>query len=211
MSSLMVMLCTSDLMSRHKSKSPKIYLAFHKPYGVLCQFTKEKPEDLTLKDFLPTLPDDVYSIGRLDKDSEGLLLLTNDNKFKTRLLDPASKLKKTYWIQVDGQIDEKSINKLKDGPVIRINKIDYKTLPCEARIIPSPDIPERIPPVRYRKSIPTSWVEISIVEGKNRQVRRMGAAVGYPVLRLVRCKIGKFKLNDLARGTWKNFKPEQFF
>jgi 23S rRNA pseudouridine2457 synthase len=187
-------------MSKIQNTSSKTYLAFHKPYGVLSQFSKEKEDDSTLKDYLPKLSGDIYPIGRLDKDSEGLLLLTNDNKLKTRLLDPNSKFKKTYWVQVDGQINKEAIEKLKHGVTIRINKKDHLTLPCDAKIIFPPSIPDRFPPIRFRKSIPTAWIEISIVEGKNRQIRKMGAAVGFPVLRLIRISIGQINLGKLKIG-----------
>lgn len=166
---------------------------------MLCQFTKEVESHVTLADFID-LPKNVYPIGRLDKDSEGLLLLTNDNQLKTRLLDPKSKSAKTYWAQVDGEITPQAINKLRKGVDIKHNKKVHHTLPAKVNKINNPKVEERTPPVRFRANIPTSWVELTIVEGKNRQVRKMCAAVGFPVLRLIRVGIKNLRINGIQQG-----------
>lgn len=175
---------------------------------MLCQFTKEVESHVTLADYLD-LPNDVYPVGRLDKDSEGLLLLTNDNQLKTRLLNPKSKSEKTYWAQVDGDITPQAINKLRKGVDIKHNKKVHHTLPAKVNKINNPKVEERTPPVRFRANIPTSWVELTIVEGKNRQVRKMCAAVGFPVLRLIRVGINTFKINKLAQGEVKEIKKSE--
>ena len=163
----------------------------YKPYGVLSQFTKEHKDHQTLAD-LHDFPKDVYPIGRLDKDSEGLLLLSNDKTLTDRILNPKNKLAKTYWVQVEGQISSGAVSELKSGVSIKIKTGKYhETLPCLVKEIDQPSLPERIPPVRFRQSIPTSWASITITEGKNRQVRKMFAKVGFPVLRLVRYSIGQ--------------------
>ncbi len=173
---------------------------FYKPYGVLSQFTKEVPGHITLADFLTDIPSDVYPVGRLDKDSEGLLLLTNDKSLIDLLLNPKNKHPRSYWVQVDGEITHEAIQKLSDGVTIKHKRKHYHTLPTKVTKIPTPNIPERIPPIRYRKSIPTSWIKITLVEGKNRQVRKMCANVGFPVLRLIRCGINKIQLTSLHPG-----------
>jgi len=179
--------------------SKYVYYIFNKPYNVLSQFTKEVPEHVTLQDFL-SLPSDVYPVGRLDKDSEGLLLLTNDNALKNKLLDPKNKSPKTYQVQVDGDISQKAINSLKAGVQIKLNKGFYHTKSCKVSNINAPKIAARNPPVRFRATIPTSWVEITLEEGKNRQLRKMCAAVGFPCLRLVRSKINELYFEDVASG-----------
>lgn len=183
-------------------KPNKQYYAFHKPYGVLCQFTKEHVSHVTLEDFI-SLDTDIYPVGRLDKDSEGLLLMTNDNRLKTYLLSPKSQKYKTYWAQVDGTVDDEAINRLKNGVDIKVNKKNYHTLPARVRSMTQPTVEDRKPPIRYRAEIPTSWIEISIREGKNRQIRRMCAAVGFPVLRLIRTAIQDLRLGDLKQGEVK--------
>jgi len=174
---------------------PKIVL-FNKPYDVLTQFRAEGDRK-TLSDFIkdPTL----RVAGRLDRDSEGLLLLTNDGVVNARLTQPKQKQFKTYWVQVDGQTTETAIEKLKKGVMLN----DGMTLPAKVKLIEEPQIWARTPPVRYRASIPTSWLEIQICEGRNRQVRRMTAAVGHPTLRLIRVQIGPYRLDDLASGEWR--------
>jgi 23S rRNA pseudouridine2457 synthase len=175
------------------------YFLLNKPYGYLCQFTGEPGEKLLgeLYDF----PKDVYSVGRLDKDSEGLLLLTNDNRLKTNLLDPESKKEKTYWVQVEGDITSDAIIKLQSGTIeISHNGKKHRVEKAHCKKIDPPNIPERTPPIRYRASIPTSWIEITITEGKNRQVRKMTAAVGFPTLRLIRYSFGKHTLGNLQPG-----------
>ena len=175
------------------------YYKLYKPYGYLSQFSGEK-EDLLLGQ-LYNFPKDVYSIGRLDKDSEGLLILTNDNSIKTKLLLPSSNKWKTYWVQVDGEITEKAIEKLKSGTIyIKHKGKDHRVTSAECKRIAPPNIEERTPPIRVRKNIPTSWIELKITEGKNRQVRKMTAAVGFPTLRLIRYSFDKHSLKDMNIG-----------
>ncbi len=175
------------------------YFSIYKPYGVLSQFTPDHPGQLTLASLYP-FPSDVYPVGRLDRDSEGLLLLTNDNALKTRLLSPEKKVAKTYWIQVEGQPVEADLAKLSQGMEIRVKKKQVSLMPAEACLLADPDLPPRTPPIRVRKEVPDQWVEIRIKEGKNRQVRRMMAAIGFPVLRLVRTGIGGLSLGTVQPG-----------
>jgi 23S rRNA pseudouridine2457 synthase len=176
-----------------------VLLAFNKPYGVLSQFTPEPGSTwLTLAGF--HLPKNVYALGRLDADSEGLLLLSDEAGLNTRLLDPKQAHRREYWVQVEGIPDANALNRLARG--VRIG--DYTTLPANARVLASPpSLPPRNPPVRFRKTVPDCWLAIELVEGKNRQVRRMTAAVGHPTLRLVRARIGRFELGSLAPGSWQ--------
>ena len=182
------------------------YVLFHKPYNVLCQFTDDSSEAAnrqTLKDFIPV--PDIYSVGRLDRDSEGLLLLTNDNQLKHYLCEPKFGHPRTYWVQVENIPDQKAIAQLEAGVMVK----GQKTRPAIARLLTSdPEIPLRNPPIRERKSIPTAWLELTLTEGKNRQVRRMTAAVGFPTLRLIRVAIGKgaeqLTLDGLAVGEWRH-------
>lgn len=186
----------------------KWYFAAYKPYGMLCQFTGAKGAYL-LSDLHP-FPKDVYSIGRLDKTSEGLLLLTNDNKFIDRVLSPQNKLQKTYYVQVDNAITSEACKKLEEGQIIiKHNGKDHQVLPAQCKLITTPKLPERSTPIRYRKDIPTSWIALSIKEGKNRQVRKMTAAVGYPTLRLVRYSIGNYKLGDMQPGDVLEINPNE--
>ena len=178
------------------------YFALYKPYGYLSQFTGEKG-DLLLGD-LYDFPKDVYSIGRLDKDSEGLLLLTNDNNYKTKLLAPSSNKPKTYWVQVEGDITPEAINHLGSGTIeISLKGKKYKVKKANCKKIEEPDVEERNPPIRFRANIPTSWISLTITEGKNRQVRKMTAAVGHPTLRLVRRSIGELSIDGLSPGEWR--------
>ncbi len=173
------------------------YLLFHKPYNVLSQFTPEG-DKATLKDYID-LPD-VYAVGRLDADSEGLLLLTDDGRLQHRLTDPKFQHPRTYWVQVDNIPDEEALSKLRTGITIQ----NYRTRPAQVRLLEQePDLPPRQPPIRSRQTIPTAWLELILTEGKNRQVRRMTAAVGFPTLRLVRVSIGQINLTDLAPGAWR--------
>ncbi len=175
------------------------YIIFYKPYGVLSQFTQETPKHITLKDYID-MPD-VYPVGRLDWDSEGLLLLTNDGQLQHRLANPKFGHQRTYWVQVERIPNQDAINKLQRGVKIQ----DYQTRPAKVRLLSeSPQLPEREPPIRSRKNVPTAWVEMTLTEGKNRQVRRMTAAVGFPTLRLVRVSIGHLNLNSLQLGQWRN-------
>jgi 23S rRNA pseudouridine2457 synthase len=173
------------------------YLLLHKPYGVLCQFTPEGGK-ACLKDFVNVTG--VYPCGRLDWDSEGLVLLTNDGPLIERLLAPRSKLAKTYWAQVEGVPDEAALASLRNGVAIE----GKPTLPARVERFPKGDaLPPRDPPIRFRKLIPAPWLKISIVEGRNRQVRKMTAAVGHPTLRLIRHAIGPFTLDGLEPGRWR--------
>lgn len=174
-------------------------IAFNKPFGVLCQFTdRSDPPRPTLAGF--GLPPDVYPAGRLDFDSEGLLLLTDDGALAHRLTDPRHKQPKTYWVQVEGTPQDAQLDVLRRGVELK----DGPTRPASARRIDAPDLWPRDPPVRFRKSVPDAWVELTIREGRNRQVRRMTAAVGLPTLRLIRVAMGDVALEKLGPGEWRN-------
>lgn len=176
--------------------SPR-YIAFNKPYGVLSQFTGSAGRR-GLGGF--GLPGGVYAAGRLDADSEGLLLLTDDGPMIHRLLDPRFAHPRTYWVQVERVPDGETIEALRAGPRLS----DGKCRPCEARVLDAePDVPPRHPPIRFRKSVPTAWLEVTLREGRNRQVRRMTAAVGHPTLRLIRVAVGDLRLGGLAPGQWR--------
>ena len=171
-------------------------LLLNKPYGVICQFSPSPPHQC-LADYV-NVPG-VYPAGRLDTDSEGLLLLTDHGPLQARIADPKHKLPKTYWVQVEGEPTEEQLQQLRDG--VELN--DGKTLPAEARALDEPQLWPRNPPVRFRKSIPTAWLELVIREGRNRQVRRMTAAVGLPTLRLVRVRIGDWSIEGLEQGQYR--------
>ncbi|MDD5240263.1 MAG: rRNA large subunit pseudouridine synthase E [Sulfuricella sp.] len=172
-------------------------ILFNKPFGVITQFSSDG-KHATLKDFIP-LPG-VYPAGRLDTDSEGLLILTDDGALQHRISDPRHKLPKTYWVQVEGVPDEAALEQLRCG----VDLNDFTTRPAEARVIDEPaGLWPRTPSIRFRKNIPTSWIELIIKEGKNRQVRRMTAKTGTPTLRLIRWRIGDWALDGLAPGEWR--------
>lgn len=185
------------------------YLLFYKPYGVLCQFTdnSDNPRS-TLKDYI-SIPE-IYPVGRLDRDSEGLLLLTDNGQLQNRLANPQFAHPRTYYVQVEGIPDESALNRLRDGVTIK----NYRTRKSKVRLLyPEPNLPPRMPPIRDRQSIPTCWLEMILTEGKNRQVRRMTAAVGFPTLRLVRVSIGsdahKLDLAGLNPGEWRELLPNE--
>ena len=174
-------------------------IAFHKPYGVLCQFTPDQPGQQTLADF--GFAPGVYPVGRLDMDSEGLLLLSDEAGFNHRLLDPKTAHQRTYLAQVEGIPTPDAVERLKKGGIVIQG---HRTLPCNARLLDGePVVMPRDPPVRFRQAIPTSWLELGLVEGKNRQVRRMTAAVGFPTLRLIRVAIGQYTAPHLNAGGWE--------
>jgi len=175
-------------------------ILFNKPYGVLSQFTDRGTETAraTLSDYIDV--SGVYPAGRLDRDSEGLLVLTDDGALQARIASPRHKMPKTYLVQVEGEPDAASLDRLRSGVVLN----DGPTRPAAARRIDPPMLWDRDPPVRYRKSVPDCWLELTITEGRNRQVRRMTAAVGHPTLRLVRWRVGSWELGDLAPGTWRS-------
>ncbi len=180
------------------------YILFNKPYGVVCQFSPSEPGHKTLKDFIPA--SDVYPVGRLDHDSEGLLVLTTDGQFQHALTDPKFEHPRTYWAHVENVPDEAALNRLRDG--LEINR--YHTRSAKARLLGrEPDLWPRTPPIRYRPSIPTAWIEITLTEGRNRQVRKMTAAVGYPTLRLVRVAIGALHIGDLKPGQWRELSASE--
>ena len=179
-------------------------IILNKPYNVLCQFTDEEQRP-TLADFVTIKG--IYAAGRLDQDSEGLVILTDDGALQHRISDPRRKLPKTYWAQVEGAPDETALEALRTGVVLK----DGKTAPATATLMAEPDLWPRDPPIRYRAHIPTSWIELTITEGRNRQVRRMTAAVGFPTLRLVRVRVGPWSLDGLAPGQSREAKmPDQW-
>ncbi|HOC57327.1 MAG TPA: pseudouridine synthase [Verrucomicrobiota bacterium] len=173
-------------------------LAFHKPCGVLSRFTPDGSPNRTLADF--GFPRNVYPIGRLDADSEGLLLLSDEPALNQRLLHPVHAHEREYWAQVERVPSTHVLRQLSNGLDVQ----GRKTLPCRAWLLdPRPEIAPRDPPIRFRKNVPTCWIALELLEGKNRQVRRMTAAIGHPTLRLIRVRLGHLRLRDLAPGTWK--------
>lgn len=175
------------------------YFIIYKPFQTLSQFSNEGDKK-TLKDYFD-VPKDVYPVGRLDYDSEGLLLLTNDKKMNQRLLHPKNAHPRTYYVQVDGPIDHKAIQRLQAGVRIKLKDQDYLTLPCQATLFEAaPAVPDRRPPIRFRQSIPAPWISITLTEGKNRQVRKMCAAVGFPVLRLIRYQLAGLTIEGMQPG-----------
>ncbi|MGG6237650.1 pseudouridine synthase [Nodosilinea sp. AN01ver1] len=182
------------------------YILFYKPYNVLSQFSEGKTPPasttelrLTLKDFVPVA--DVYPVGRLDRDSEGLMLLTDHGRVQHRLSDPRFAHPRTYWVQVEQVPSAAALAQLRQGVTIK----GYRTRPCQVKqLATAPELPPRDPPIRFRQSIPTAWLEMTLQEGKNRQVRRMTAAVGHPTLRLVRMAIAHLQLGTLQPGQWRS-------
>lgn len=174
----------------------KMIILFNKPFNVLCQFT-DKEGRKNLSDFIPVK--NVYAAGRLDYDSEGLVILTDDGRLQSKISDPKNKMPKTYWVQIEGIPNSEELNKLCKG----IDLKDGLTKPAKVKLIEEPEIWNRTPPIRERKNIPTSWIELTIIEGKNRQVRRMTAAVGHPTLRLIRYSIGNWNIEGLNSGIYK--------
>jgi 23S rRNA pseudouridine2457 synthase len=180
------------------------YILFNKPYGVLSQFTDAEGRT-TLNTFGP-FPHDVYAAGRLDADSEGLLLLTNDNQLNRRITEPGFGHPRTYLVQVERIPTEDALRRLRNGIILQ----GRRTQPAEVRLLKlEPDLPERAVPIRFRKNTPTAWLEVTLQEGRNRQVRRMTAAVGHPTLRLVRIRIGSLSIDGLAPGKWRHVHPAE--
>ena len=179
------------------------YFIFHKPFQVLSQFSAEGDKK-ALSDFFPEISKNIYPVGRLDFDSEGMLLLTDDKPLTHQLLDPMFAHPRTYWVQVEGTINDDAIKQLEQGVMISIDGKKYRTKKAKAVIFNElPNVAERTPPIRYRQHIPTSWISLTLTEGKNRQVRKMTAAVGYPTLRLIRYAIGKLTIDGIEPGSFK--------
>lgn len=179
-------------------------IAFNKPYGVLSQFTSDGSPNRPLSEF--GFPKNIYPIGRLDADSEGLLLLSDEPEWNARLLEPRHAHEREYWVQVERIPTAQALDELSRGVVIQ----ERKTLPCRAWMLePQPQIPPRDPPIRFRKSVPDCWLGMELIEGKNRQVRRMTASIGHPTLRLLRVRIGRLLLEELATGKWKVLTPAE--
>jgi len=186
------------------------YFLVYKPCGMLSQFTPEGNKR-GLGDIF-TFPKDVYPMGRLDADSEGLLILTNDNHLKAKLLDPGNRHRRTYLVQVEGTITPQAAGILGKGMLINMDGKPYRTLPAEVRILPGdPDVPPRHPPIRFRKEIPTSWIEITLTEGKNRQIRRMTAATGFPTLRIIRTSIEQVGITGMLPGGFLEMEGKEVY
>lgn len=186
------------------------YFLLNKPYMVLSQFTSHEGKQ-TLADII-SVPNNVYPIGRLDYDSEGLLILTNDTALNHRLLNPTFKHEREYWVQVEGSITQEALKELREGVLTFNGDKFYKTLPCAAKLFrEAPVLPDRNPSIRFRKNIPTSWISLTLKEGKNRQVRKMTAKVGFPTLRLIRYRIENITLDDLQPGDIKEVGREELY
>jgi 23S rRNA pseudouridine2457 synthase len=175
------------------------YFIIYKPYLVLSQFTTDNSKHRTLKDIFD-VPPDVYAIGRLDNDSEGLLILSNDKDLNHRLLHPSFKHEREYWVQVDGAITSQAIHHMEKGVSINVDGNPYQTKQCKVKLLDEVNVEERDPPIRFRKEIPTSWISIILTEGKNRQVKKMTASVGFPTLRLIRYRIEQINLTGMKPG-----------
>jgi 23S rRNA pseudouridine2457 synthase len=181
-----------------------VFIAFNKPFGVLSQFTSDGSKNRTLAEF--GFPKNVYPIGRLDADSEGLLILSDEAKWNEKLLHPRHAHEREYWAQVEKIPSLESLQKLEKGISIQ----GRKTLPCRAWVLePQPEIPPRVPPIRFRKSVPDCWIGLELIEGKNRQVRKMTVAIGHPTLRLMRVRIGNFQIGELPAGEWKTLNKQE--
>ncbi|MBS1916346.1 MAG: pseudouridine synthase [Bacteroidetes bacterium] len=186
------------------------YYVIYKPYQVLSQFTSQEGKQ-TLKDFF-AVPNDVYAVGRLDYDSEGLLILTNDKQLNYHLLNPSFEHEREYLVQVDGDISQPAVTGLQSSVEINIDGKFYKTKKCFAeKLITAPDVPERNPPIRFRKNIPVSWVKMILTEGKNRQVRKMTAKVGFPTLRLIRWSIEQITIDGLQPGEMREISKQEIY
>jgi 23S rRNA pseudouridine2457 synthase len=179
-------------------------LAFNKPFGVISQFTSDGSSNRTLAEF--GFPKNVYSLGRLDADSEGLLLLSDEPGLNDRLLHPRNAHRREYWVQVERIPEANALGRLARGVIIQ----GHETLPSRVWLLdPQPQIAERNPPIRFRKTVPTCWIALELNEGKNRQVRRMTAAIGHPTLRLMRVRVGELELGELKAGEWRKLKPSE--
>lgn len=188
------------------------YFVIYKPFGMLSQFSREHPQHITLADLDFEFAKDIYPVGRLDKDSEGLLILTNDKRLTDKLLNPKNKHWRSYWVQVEKIPTVEAIANLQKGVGIKINKKTHYTATAQALLLDKPPcLPERSPPVRFRQNIPTAWLNLSLTEGKNRQVRRMTAKVGFPTLRLVRHKIANLKIGSMQSGEVRRFTQNDLY
>ncbi len=180
------------------------YLLFHKPFNVLSQFSSDGSDKVTLKKFIDVA--DVYPVGRLDYDSEGLMLLTNDGNLQHRLSHPKFAHPRTYWVQVERIPNNEDLELIRRGGITIQN---YRTRPAQIELCSEPKIPPRDPAIRFRKSVPTAWLQITLTEGRNRQIRRMTAAIGFPTLRLIRIAIGDLQLGNLTPGQWRDLTPSE--